>query len=371
MGRDMSRKDILEIERRILKLIFDVHEKPKYRAEVNRIFSDLFGVDRVANAFIGVGGMHARDIRIRLYDTATPERLFDMMVAENRDGTCDFSIIQIMVKLLSNISSENRSRLSKDDKAAYYEKYEDLLNILKESYEIKTIASIDSMSNPLKMAKKVIKGRYDGYGYDDYDDYDYSYSRRFKSVSSYDDDDYDDSYFNRIIRGTDFERERPRSKKNSHKTKKYENSYDDDYDDSDDATPATDGIIADMADQLKTVADAVLKLQKKVDTPKPNVVESPAPTPIPYNGYHDNSELDAKLKKVYAAINVLSKSVKSNKESIDGIADHVEMIETDLYESDSGDGDIESGNAVDIDSFILNASGETDTESNDDSENVT
>ena len=372
MAQNLSPNDIIEIERRIVKLIFDVSDRPKYRTEVNKIMSDLFGIDRVANAFID-NSRSAANLKIRFYDIANPQRLFDMLVAENRDGSCDFSVFQVMVKLLSSISNSNR--VTRDDKSSYYEKYEDLLNILRNEYDIKTISSIDSVTNPLKAAKKIIRNRGDDYDYDFYGGSNYGYSSRFKSVGYSDDDDdyeYNDSYFNRIIKGTSFERE-PNRKKGSGKKRKYSSSYGDDDDDRDhdyDIPEENLDIMGEVTDQIKTIATAVADLQKKVNNPPPIHVPIPE-TSSPYVPHPKDDEtiklMADKLNQAARAINTLNKNSKLMQGALDELTSHVADIEEDIYATDdatSTDDSVVSTIPVDIDAIIANGGNASDSGDN-------
>lgn len=376
--RELLPEDGFEIENRIFKLIFDTNERPRYRSEVNKIFADLFGVDRVANAFID-NSSAAMNQRALFYRVANPKRLYSMLVEKNRDGSCDFKIFRIMVKLLSTIASS--SRISRDDKSSYYEKYEDLLNILREEYDIESILSIESISNPLKAAKKIIKDRGDNYDYDFYGGYGYGgYGNygRFKSTNYSDDDsegynDYNDSYFNRIIKGTSFERE-PGRKKGSNRKRKYSSSYDDDDDDRDHAVDSkeessginSDDMMCEMTDQLKTLATAVVELQKKVDNPSSGSVKviEAEPEFTPHQRSDETSKLImTKLSQAIGAINALNKNSKSMQNAIDDLTSHVAGLEDDLYGDDDGTV-VTNGENVDIDAIIANSYNADDSNDN-------
>ena len=197
----LSKKNIIEVDKRIERLIYDNEDRPRYKVEVTKIFKDLFDVNYVGDAYTD-DSRAAERVRIKLFDTANPKRLYDMLVAEDDYGRCDFRNFQIMVRLLSDIG---RSKLSNTGKDEYFDKYRDILRMLRRNYSIKTLETIDSIGNPLKAAKRSLKD----YDYDD--DY-YGYAseydsgrRRRRGYSSFD-DDYDDrepsdAYYDRILSG--------------------------------------------------------------------------------------------------------------------------------------------------------------------------
>lgn len=355
---EFDRNDILEIERRIINLIFDGKERPRYRACVNRIFMDLFGVEGIGNAFVGEGGRNAMRTRIRLYDVAGTDRLYDMLVDENHN---EYQVLQLMVALLRGTDD---SRDTKDTRLEYVKKYNGLLELLRNEFDIKTIPSIDSILNPLKTAKRLLRDR-DDYGYGYYDDYDYD--RRFKSYdySRRGDDEYgySDSYFDRILKGTDYETA-GRSKKKSYgkSKKKYSSESDDDDSDYDGAeTDATTEAIIEMSDQIKTVANAVKKLQENQNKDSADI-----PVQDPYKGRNEQSH-DAMLrliKQVVKSVNKLESKNDSITDAINSLNEHVRNIESDIYvDAESDDIDdvpVNSNMQVDIDDLLLSNDSSSD-----------
>lgn len=368
------KNDVLEIEKRIIGLIFDSNGRPRYRAHVNRIFKDLFGVDGVGNAFVGEGGRLAMKARFRLYDTIGVETLYTIIVDERRN---EYSILQLMVALLKGTDDE---RSTKDTRLECAKRYNGLLDSLRDEFDIEIIPSVDSIVNPLKLAKRVLRDR-DDYGYGGgygayYDDYDYGSSRRFKS---YDynrrdrdrDDDYlvyNDSYFERILRGTDYET--PRSKKSYSKSSKkkkysaYNSDDDDDYDraDSDvsESEVTTDAII-EMSNQIETVAKVVKNLQDKVNNqPAPSVSVRES-----YKGRDDNNHdtMISLIKQVVKTVNKLESKTNDMAETVGALTEHVQNIESDIYEDDPGADIPTISDKVDIDSLLL--SNDSPNEAND------
>ena len=330
---EFDRNDILEIERKIINLVFDGKERPRYRAYVNRIFMDLFGVEGIGNAFVGEGGRNAMRTRIRLYDIAGTDRLYDMIVDEKHN---EYQVLQLMVALLKGADD---GRDTKDARLEYVKKYNGLLEILRSEFDIKTIPTIDSILNPLKTAKRLIRDR-DDYGYGGYyDDYDCGYDRRFKSYdyNRRDNDDnygYSDSYFDRILKGTDYEN-CSRGKKSYSKSskKKYSSNNSDDDDDYDRVNDPTAEAIIEMSDQIKTVANAVRKLQKNQSQIKVEPETVAIPVQDPYKGRDEQSH-DTMLKLIKQVV----KSVQKLETRTDNLSEHIQVIENDIYEDvDSGD----------------------------------
>ena len=304
----LSKKNIIEIDKRIERLIYDNEDRPRYKVEVTKIFKDLFDVNYVGDAYTD-DSRAAERVRIKLFDTANPKRLYDMLVSEDDYGRCDFRNFQIMVRLLSDIG---RSKLSNTGKDEYFDKYRDILRMLRRNYSIKTLETIDSIGNPLKAAKRSLKD----YDYDD--DY-YGYAseydsgrRRRRGYSSFD-DDYDDrepsdAYYDRILSGTGIG-EGSRSRSKSKPKKKYSDIYDDidDYDHDVDLDEYVDGYTKDdvlelTTEQIKDLTKVVAHLSNKVDkmsTPLEPVIQTH--TPVNTKTTTDDSGLKASIDNIAVA----------------------------------------------------------------------
>lgn len=356
------KNDVLEIEKRIIGLIFDSNGRPRYRAHVNRIFKDLFGVEGVGNAFVGEGSRLAMKARFRLYDTIGVETLYAIIVDDRRN---EYSILQLMVALLKGADDE---RSTKDTRLECAKRYNGLLDSLRDEFDIEIIPSVDSIVNPLKLAKRVLRDR-DDYGYGGYgayyDDYDYGPSRRFKSYDynrrDRDDDylTYNDSYFERILRGTDYETPRSKKTSKSSKRKKYSaySDDDDDYDraDTESESDATTDAIIEMSDQIKTVANVVKNLQDKVNS---NTTSSKVTANSDGDNNHDN--VIRLIKQVVKTVSKLESKTDNMAETVDALTEHVQNIESDIYEDDATADAPVIQDKVDIDQLLL-ASDEPDS----------
>ena len=332
----LSRKDTAmsrEIVNRIERLIYDNEDRPRYRVEVTKIFKDLFDVNYVGDACVD-DSLAAEKVMHRLYVTANPKRLYDMLVVEDDYGRCDFRNFQIMVRLLYDIG---RSKLRTTDKDEYFEKYRDILRMLRKTYGIKTIETIESIGNPLKEAKRSLKD----YAYDD-DYYDYaseygSGRRRRRGYSSFD-DDYDerertDEYYERLLSGTGIgEGSRNRSK--SRPKKKYSDIYDDidDYDhDADideyvDDDYTKDDVLEMATEQIKDLTKVVAKLSNKVnDMSKPldPAIREYTPVTVESTVEPKTASADPELK---TAINNIATATQKNSTAINNMAKNIKTL---------------------------------------------
>lgn len=374
----ISKKNIIEIDKRIERLIFDNEERPRYKVEVTKIFKDLFDVNYVGEAYTD-DSRAAERVRIKLFDTANPKRLYDMLVAEDDYGRSDFRSFQIMVRLLSDIG---RSKLSNTSKDEYFDKYRDILRMLRKTYGIRTLETIDSITNPIKAAKRSLRDSdYD----DDYYGYgsDYDGGRRKRRYSSFDDDDYDrepsDAYYDRILSGTGIGESRSRSKSKSRK--KYSDIYDDidddyhaadsDYD-VDDSDYTKDDVLEMATQQIKDLSKAVVKLNDKVnDLSKANSAEylQPVREYVP-----PVSEREATLTatgsdiKMQSAINTVVEATKKNTTAINNMASNIKTLSSNqnvMYESLQGTRDLLNTTVLTVNSII------DDLEGNESDDNVT
>ena len=329
----LSKKNIIEVDKRIERLIYDNEDRPRYKVEVTKIFKDLFDVNYVGDAYTD-DSRAAERVRIKLFDTANPKRLYDMLVAEDDYGRCDFRNFQIMVRLLSDIG---RSKLSNTGKDEYFDKYRDILRMLRRNYSIKTLETIDSIGNPLKAAKRSLKD----YDYDD--DY-YGYAseydsgrRRRRGYSSFD-DDYDDrepsdAYYDRILSGTGIG-EGSRSRSKSKPKKKYSDIYDDidDYDhDADideyvDDDYTKDDVLEMATEQIKDLTKVVAKLSNKVnDMSKPldPVIREYTPVTVESTVEPKTASADPELK---TAINNIATATQKNSTAINNMAKNIKTL---------------------------------------------
>lgn len=277
MRNELNRNDIREIENSIRNLIFDGSSRPIFKTEVNRVFRDLFGLDRgidqreymyVGDAFCANGRL-AKESRLRMYDVAGIDTLYDMLVATDDYDRSDYRILQTMVLLIKELRSGElmmeKKRNREDD---IYEKYTTLLHKLKREYGIRSREPMRNISNPLKMANKLIKEFGDDDEYSSYfgDDYYRDYGNRRRRRRRDDEDDYDyDDYCDRILEGTDYERTKKSSKSKSKSKRRRRDDDDDDYDAEydDDSDRISDEIIA---ENFESIAGAIERLSDRIDS---------------------------------------------------------------------------------------------------------
>lgn len=357
----LSKKNIIEVDKRIERLIYDNEDRPRYKVEVTKVFKDLFDVNYVGEAYTD-DSRAAERVRIKLFDTANPKRLYDMLVAEDDYGRSDFRNFQIMIRLLSDIG---RSKLSNTSKDEYFDKYRDILRMLRKTYGIRTLETIDSIGNPLKAAKRSLRDSdYD----DDYYGYgsDYDSGRRKRRYSSFDDDEYDrepsDAYYDRILSGTGIGESRSKSKKSR---KKYADIYDDidddyhdaDYDDGDDYTK--DDILEMTTQQIKDLSKVVASVANDVRDMKKSKVDASAGYCQPVRTYEPVATLDttntASEAKMQKAIDTVVDATTKNTAAINNMAANIQTLSANqnvLHESLAGTRELLNTTVLTVNSII-------------------
>lgn len=374
----ITKNDIRAIEESILRLIYDASDRPIYRTEVNRIFLDLFDVERVADAFVEYNARGAERIRVRLFSVANPERLYDILVAADDYGDGDFVTVQTMVALLHAIARRG-GEYGKNREDEYYDKYKELLRSLRRDYSIKTRESIASMGNPLKQAKRILNKR----GGNDFDDFDgYGRYRKKSKYSSFDDDydDYEtsDDYYDRILEGTDFISGKSRDKK-SKKRKTYDRRSDDRDDDDDAAVdnipPFTEVEEAEYRDDmLGELIDEVKALKKAVANSKPIIMGRPPveaytgeKPKMPAKSYEQRNSITADNVAVaenQRALNEIIASTKMNSDAINNVAKNIKVMSGQIKkQGDVLANVVDTVNAITDDLYGDDIDEDTDTDS--------
>jgi hypothetical protein len=232
-------------------------DRHTYVRSVNRVFYDIFGIDKIGTAFASrTRDRRIDSFRVSVFKKIGVQRLIDMI-----SNPETYEDLQDLVKLHYDALHTNIKRDKLDECASVYQ---DTIERIKRTYGIKTKSSVASRNNPLKSLRK--KNRDfddDRRGYDIYDDdfgfYDYgrkSYKRRY-------DEDYvddDDDFINAILRGVEPVEGRKRSKKKRKTSSMIRDRFDDDDDDGD-----ADEFESATADTISKLTDALVKLNDRID----------------------------------------------------------------------------------------------------------